>query len=247
MYGAMAAACDPGPEPSPPAPRDAQPRTRGPVLVELFTSQGCSSCPPADSLLRKLADDPRVVPLAFHVDYWDYIGWRDPYGSALWSDRQRRYAQAAGTDRIYTPQLLFNGDDHYVGARKAAAHKAIADAEPGAYTLQLEATRKGDAYAVELIVIGRSGAPPRAATAFLATYQSGISTEIQRGENRGRTLRNDFIVRAVRTMCDADTGGCEAVVPELESDGGLGIAAFVQDAKTMGIHGATRIELRGNT
>src|SRR5690348_11228611 len=91
----------------------------GPVVVELFTSQGCSSCPPADRLLSKLGEDPRfagkVLPLSFHVDYWNSIGWQDPFSSARWSARQNDYARAFRSDRIYTPQTVVNGTSECVG------------------------------------------------------------------------------------------------------------------------------------
>jgi len=93
----------------------------GPVVVELFTSQGCSSCPPADRLLSKLSRDPRlagrVIPLAFHVDYWDYIGWRDPFASPRWSQRQKDYARVFRSNRIYTPQLVVSGSTEGVGSQ----------------------------------------------------------------------------------------------------------------------------------
>src|SRR6056297_1175836 len=88
-----------------------------PVVVELFTSQGCSSCPPADAYLHKLAAREDVIALALHVDYWDYIGWKDSFGKAAWSDRQHGYAKAAGRGMVYTPQMIINGTDHVVGNR----------------------------------------------------------------------------------------------------------------------------------
>ena len=94
----------------------------GPVLLELFTSQGCSSCPPADRLLTRLAGDRKlagqVIPLSFHVDYWDYIGWQDPFASPRWSERQRQYGRAFHSNRVYTPQLVINGRTECVGSQE---------------------------------------------------------------------------------------------------------------------------------
>src|SRR5690242_20522355 len=102
-----------------------------PLVIELFTSQGCSSCPPAEALLNKLAKDGAVgkrplAPLAFHVDYWDDLGWPDPYASKAWTDRQRAYADAHD-DRIYTPQMIVAGRSGFVGSQSTRAAKAIAD------------------------------------------------------------------------------------------------------------------------
>ena len=90
-------------------------RSQRPVVLELFTSQGCSSCPPADALLGELAKRDEVVTLAFHVDYWDYIGWKDPFGDPLHTARQRAYAAHLGQRTIYTPQLVVDGAGHVVG------------------------------------------------------------------------------------------------------------------------------------
>lgn len=243
----MAAACNPSAEPVQPAePRKAETNT-SPVLVELYTSQGCSSCPPADALLRKLGADPRVVPLAFHVDYWDYLGWRDPHGSEAWSDRQRRYAASAGHSRIYTPQLLFNGLDESVGRRASAAEQAIASASAPSFELELEATLQQDAYEVRLAAHRLGKKPPQGLQVFLAAFESGISTKIRRGENAGRNLTHDFIVRDLRQICSVEGGPAtnyELVIPAAKRRN-TGFAAFVQDPKTMAVVGATRIEVAG--
>src|SRR3954454_16089190 len=99
-----------------------------PVVVELFTSQGCSSCPPADALIHDIANDPamrgRVIPLAFHVDYWDSLGWRDPFSSAEWTQRQARYAPTMQLNSSYTPQAVVNGTREFVGSNRAAMSAA---------------------------------------------------------------------------------------------------------------------------
>src|SRR6185295_6297026 len=114
------------------APAPAAGSSSAPIVVELFTSQGCSSCPPADRLLSTLRSDPRVVPLAFHVDYWNYIGWTDPFSSARWSQRQQAYARAFASNRIYTPQLVVNGTSECVGSNEGEGRQRIAKAEAAA-------------------------------------------------------------------------------------------------------------------
>src|SRR6185436_12890178 len=105
----------------------------GPVVIELFTSQGCSSCPPADRLLSKLAQagdlgGKKVAPLSFHVDYWNDLGWNDPYSLPAWTERQRQYASALGDDRVYTPELVVGGGAGMVGSNLVAITSAIAKA-----------------------------------------------------------------------------------------------------------------------
>src|SRR5215217_5363459 len=97
-------------------------RSRPKAVVELFTSQGCASCPSADALLTSLAEDDDVVALAYHVDYWDYVGWKDTFGNADFSDRQRDYAESWGSSRIYTPQMVVNGAKGVVGSRRSEVH-----------------------------------------------------------------------------------------------------------------------------
>src|SRR5436305_2977651 len=100
-----------------------------PVVVELFTSQGCSSCPPADALIHSIANDPamrgRVIPLAFHVDYWDSLGWRDPFSSAEWTQRQARYARTMHLNSAYTPQAVVNGTREFIGSNKSVLKAAL--------------------------------------------------------------------------------------------------------------------------
>src|SRR5947207_25104 len=121
-----------------------------PVIVELFTSQGCSSCPPADALIHDIANDPalrgRVIPLAFHVDYWDALGWRDPFSSKDWSERQVRYARTMHLSSAYTPQAVVNGTHEFVGSNRAALSAALETASSAkpAGDIALTARREGN-------------------------------------------------------------------------------------------------------
>lgn len=244
LAGAMAAACNPSSEAREPVARPPARSSGGSVLVELYTSQGCSSCPPADALLSELGQDPRVVPLAFHVDYWDRLGWPDPHGSREWSKRQRDHAASTRARQVYTPQLLFNGVDRRVGRKTDAALRAIADAAEPAFELELAATRDGDSFEVAVAVQQRAETASERLRVWLASFESGITTRITRGENAGRRLTNDFIVRDLRELCsigdDASTS-CELSLPVAERSANGGFAAFVQDPVTMEVFGATRI------
>ncbi|MGE0867214.1 MAG: DUF1223 domain-containing protein [Kofleriaceae bacterium] len=165
-------------------------------MLELFTSQGCSSCPPADRLLNKLAGaDPTVAPLSFHVDYWDDLGWADPYASPAWTARQRDYAKALGDDRVYTPQLVIGGALGMVGSNAKAATAAIAKA-PRPALLAATMTTTGDAVSI-------SATAPPDADVFVAIWQPSTRTKVVRGENAGAVLRSDRVVRRLERVAAA--------------------------------------------
>jgi len=172
----------------------AAPTGDGLVVLELFTSQGCSSCPPADRLLSSLATagvlgerKVKVVPMSFHVDYWNDLGWSDPFSNAAWSQRQREYASALGDDGVYTPQLVIGGRAHVVGSDRREVERAVAAAQP-ARPLQIAATWTARSVTVQA---------PAEATGelWLALWQDNLLTEVARGENRGERLRNQHVVR----------------------------------------------------
>ena len=171
------------------------------AVLELFTSQGCSSCPPADALLETLAQRSDIVALAYHVNYWDYIGWPDTFGAEANSDYQRRYAAMRESSRIYTPQLMINGTADVVGSREADVYAAIKTA-----TLQLPiaVSVTDDMLVVDI------GARPELddAVIWLVTYINEASVAIERGENAGKTIRYMHVVtdRMLAGMWEADTG-----------------------------------------
>ena len=211
-----------------------------PVLVELFTSQGCSSCPPADRLLRELADDEGldIVPLAFHVDYWNYIGWKDPFSDARWSQRQRSYAAAARSSRVYTPQLLFDGREHNVGRNGSKARAAIADeSRRGSARLTIE---QHPAPAGMNVGISMTGEAPSDAKVFVALARDEASTDVRRGENAGRELANAFIVTAFERACGFEAGAtCSVTLPS--ADAASHVVAFVQSPSTMRVFGVASV------
>ena len=172
------------------------------AVLELFTSQGCSSCPPADALLTELAARPDVVALAYHVDYWDYMGWPDSFGSKANSDRQRDYAAAKGAARIFTPQLMVNGAEGVVASRKGDVGAALAKA-----ALPLAVTLK---YANDMLMID---VPSNAnhtdeAVISLISFIDKADVTIPRGENEGKTIAYTQIVvdRQVLGMWEPRTG-----------------------------------------
>jgi hypothetical protein len=195
----LAACSSASSEPKPRAPADAA--DRGPVVVELFTSQGCSSCPPADRVLATIARDGRVgeravVPLAFHVDYWDDLGWADRFAQPAWSQRQRAYA--GGDDgRVYTPQLVIGGRGHVVGSNLPAIRAAIASAPAPARLAASVRWQDGRALV--------TATAPAGADAWVAIYEDGLASTIERGENAGRTLEHEHVVRRFERVAPAGT------------------------------------------
>jgi hypothetical protein len=169
-----------------------------PVLVELFTSQGCSSCPPAEAYLGELATRDDLVVLSMHVNYWDYIGWADPFASDDTTNRQRAYGLRIGQGRVYTPQMVMNGVFDAVGSRRGLVNQAIAKARNSNaphITVGLALDSGGD-----LLVTLPTSHYTGDATVWLARYDGEHLTEVQRGENRGRTLRNVNVVRELRQV-----------------------------------------------
>jgi hypothetical protein len=180
-----------------------------PVLVELFTSQGCSSCPPADALLGELAKRPGVLALAWHVDYWDGLGWKDKFSSPDATHRQYGYARRLGLESVYTPQLVIDGSAEAVGSNAAAAEAAIrtAAARPvEGPSLSLDGDR-----------IALGAGPAQAASVWLIGYDRAQTTPVGRGENAGRSLTEYQIVRRATRL--GSWSGAAAALPLPDKEG----------------------------
>lgn len=164
-----------------------------PAVVELYTSEGCSSCPPADRWLSALAAQPDVVALAFHVDYWDHLGWKDPFGSAAYTTRQREQQAVNGSRYSYTPQVTINGVDarHWPSLRAPLAVPAAASA------VQVQLSRDGDRYTA--VVQAAAGTPARLG-AYWAVTENRLISSVKAGENGGATLAHDAVVRDYRPV-----------------------------------------------
>ncbi|MGB6909052.1 MAG: DUF1223 domain-containing protein [Methyloceanibacter sp.] len=190
---ALAATLLAGPAMAEPAPAAA---SKNSAVIELFTSQGCSSCPPADALLGRLVDKPGLVALSFSVDYWDYLGWRDTLGSSANSDRQRGYARSRGDGRVYTPQVVVDGVVHVNGADESAVRAAVKAAEKRLAEVKVPVSMhaEGDTLVVD-IGAAPAGSDRRAAAVWLAIAKEVEKVEVARGENRGRALSYHHPVR----------------------------------------------------
>ena len=160
-------------------------------MLELFTSQGCSSCPAADKLLGELAKDPSLVPLTLAVDYWDYLGWKDTLALKGHTARQRAYASARGDRDVYTPQMVVNGVAHVLGSDKAAIERAIDQSRKQALTLGIQASVAGDKLTVSLPAKDDSAA----GEIWLCPITKSVPVKIGRGENRGHIITYTNVVR----------------------------------------------------
>jgi len=207
------------------------------VVVELYTSQGCSSCPPADEFVAMLAANPRILPLALHVDYWDYIGWADHFAHPKFSERQRDYARAIGSRTIYTPQLIIGGLDRIEGfapdetAAQLQKHLSVVPA------VELSAERKGDI----LVIRARAERPLEApARVQLVRYTPEETVTIERGENAGKTITYHNIVTSWEALgAWSGQDPMEITVPFTGSEPG---AVLVQSEGPAAILAAARVD-----
>ncbi|CAN6457782.1 unnamed protein product [Victoria cruziana] len=184
-------------------------RKGDPVLVELFTSQGCATSPEAELLISRLGsgdlpdDAPPVFILSYHVEYWDYLGWKDPYGSVQWTARQKAYVEALQQDTIYTPQVVVQGRAECFGTNEEAIVAEIGKAPqfPGP-TMQATFERKTpETLQVSLSGPLRTKVDGKGMDIMVALYESKLVTEVGSGENKGRVVKNDFVVRMLEKMC----------------------------------------------
>ena len=170
--------------------------TKTPVVLELFTSQGCSSCPPADRLLGDLADEDGVIALSFHVDYWDYIGWKDTFASKVTTARQHAYARSLGERHVYTPQLVIGGKDHVVGSSRHAIRQAIREAGKRAGSQAHLKLTSSDG----LLKLDIPDMDSQPCEAWLFTFDRRHEVAVQRGENSGHKLAYSNVVREVHLL-----------------------------------------------
>lgn len=247
-------------EPAPAATAAGEPLT--PVLVELFTSQGCSSCPPADAVLRSLernqpVDGVLIVPLSEHVDYWNRLGWRDPFSSPRFSDRQRAYAGVLDIPSIFTPMVVVDGRFVVVGSESGDVRRAIVEAA-ATPKLPLAVQVAGDAASrvVEVTATVGSAEPLHGSNetgVWLAITETGVATDIMGGENLFRRLRHTGVVRHLErlgTRTIPPTGrapwrltGRLRIEPDWERSN-LSAVVFLQDTRTSAVLGAATAPIR---
>jgi hypothetical protein len=219
----------------------AAPEAAAPVLVELFTAEGCSSCPPADTMLEKMieaqpARGAVIVGLGEHVDYWDRLGWKDRFSSAALTARQQKYAARSRSDDVYTPQMVVDGQEAFVGSDLSAARRAIERAVVAPHGVVRITCDTAAANAVN-VTVAVSGLPPSSAgdraEIIVAVTEDHLRTAVKRGENQGRTLTHAAVVREMRTIAEASGPSPSADVKiKIASEwtrAHLKIVAFVQE------------------
>ena len=214
------------------------------ALLELYTSEGCSSCPPADNWLsglpKKGLGSDKVVPLAFHVDYWDYIGWADRFAKPEYTQRQRDVARANRLSTIYTPQVVLNGHDfrHWYWSERSKGEIEAINAEKAKARIALTLY---DQTQLQISVNGKFAVLPKQhpsrAAAFITLYQNKQSSEVSRGENAGRQLKHDYVVRGLHGPFSIGKDGMLEVNKTIQLNPGwdhanLGVVAFIQDQES---------------
>lgn len=223
-------------------PSSAGDQSSRPVVVELFTSQGCSSCPPADALLNELSQRPDVVALSFHVSYWNYLGWVDPFATPEAAVRQRDYARRFGLRHVYTPQMVINGTEHLSGTRRDDILTRIAD---GSHHLAIPVELSEADNDQVVIRVGTAAKSKNAlhdddgARIWLLLLDRRQVTPIHNGENRGQTLVNTHVVRKMVPVGSWQGDAVNVVVPR-SGDNAVGdlCAALVQEMASGRILGA---------
>jgi len=206
----------------------------GPVVVELFTSQGCSSCPPADAILSDLAERDDVIALALHVDYWDYIGWADSFASPAFTERQQRYAAAANDTTVYTPQFVVGGQEHVIGARAMDLAAAIMSQSAAPTGVTVAATRDGATIRIEA-----TSSEAREMVVQLVRFDSEETVEIPQGENAGLTVSYANVVTGWDTL--ASWGGQAPLSMDVDLPDGPA-AVIVQSEGAGPILAAARVD-----
>ena len=217
-------------------------QSSGIAVVELFTSQGCSSCPPADAHLSRLAElaqekNLAIFPLSFHVDYWNDLGWDDPFSAPEYSRRQRRYAALQKSRRIYTPQMIVNGTTEFVGSDRKTGAKVIGASlkKPARVDVELTVRAAGEN---SLLVDYKAMGALKTDRINLAVVQTPDATNVHRGENSGRCLTHVNVVRAFRTLTLAEGDNVSIQLPTGVSATDVSVIAYVQESDSLAIVGA---------
>lgn len=197
------------------------------VLVELFTSQGCSSCPPADELFVELAARNDVLPLALHVDYWDYIGWKDSFARPEHTARQKAYAHEAGSGSIYTPQIVVGGVDHVIGYKPMKLADLMRAHEAGLADVVVEAKKVGESFQIRCVFKAGTMRPGQILV-DIVRFDPEEVVHIEHGENAGETITYANIVRDWDRVATWDGTG-ELVLDPVDYQDGLSMALILQE------------------
>jgi len=209
------------------------------ALLELYTSEGCSSCPPADAFVSSLKDSglypKQVIPLSFHVTYWDYIGWNDPYAQKLFDQRQRQVAARQKSPTIYTPQLVLDGRDVRGSGGLQARVRELNERQPQANIKLALNTPAAGALGLDLDILVADKQLRANSAVFIALFENRLTSQVRAGENSGKTLRHEYVVRQLvgpLSLADANAESHHSVeieIPETVKRENAGVVAFVQN------------------
>ncbi len=215
---------------------------KGIAVVELFTSEGCSSCPPADALLAKLAEEEgsNVYVLSYHVDYWDRLGWKDAFSKPEWTARQAAYVNHLKLESAYTPQAVVNGSDEFVGSSSLQLHTSVDNGlRQGSQPLSVKATAQGDR-----INVSYTASPSANEVVNLALVQRSATSQVARGENGGRQLHHINVVRDLITQPAKAAGEAAFSLPQNVSAKEYKVIAYLQKTADLKITGATEAAIQ---
>lgn len=225
------------------------PQSKQAVLVELFTSEGCASCPPADKVLAFLereqpAPQAEIITLAFHVDYWDYLGWKDAFSSPLYSQRQQLYGQRFKINSIYTPQMIVDGQTEFVGSNSGKAVGAVVESAK-AKKAKIEMVLNENLLKIDISEISKT----ENATVFVAIAEDNLASNVKRGENSGLVLEHASVVRELKTIGSVNSSNSTfssetklEFQPDWKKEN-LKIVVFVQENESRKVLGAKKISL----
>ncbi len=209
-------------------PAHADPR----AVVELFTSQGCSSCPPADKIIGELAKDPNVIALSLPIDYWDYLGWKDTLADSRFSARQKAYSHVRGDRNVYTPQVVVNGSTHVIGSDRAKIEGAIDTTKKadGVMSVPVSMTVSGKQINVS-VAASNKGAAARHGEVWICSVSKSVPISIGRGENRGKEITYHNVVRNLLKVGDwnGNAGSWAVPLENISREGVDAAAVYVQD------------------
>jgi hypothetical protein len=208
-----------------------------PVVVELFTSEGCSSCPPADALVGELAKRPGVIALSYHVDYWDDRGWKDRFSIPEATQRQRGYVRRLSKSGAFTPQIVVSGDTSLVGSNRAEVEKAVRGDRDA---LRLSLSKEGDTLHVHFLEAWRE-----AMDVYLVSYLKEATANIEGGENAQRTLKHFNVVRSIERLGTWNGRPQRMIAPLAELPRDASVVAVILQRKNQGaVAGAATLALR---
>jgi hypothetical protein len=207
-------------------PAHADPR----AVVELFTSQGCSSCPPADKIIGELAKDPDVIALSMPIDYWDYLGWKDTLADSRFSARQKAYSHVRGDRDVYTPQVIVNGSAKVIGSDRAGIETAIKDtASEGVMSVPVTMSLSGKQ--INVSVAASSGPRVKHGEVWICSISKAVPISIGRGENRGQEITYHNVVRNLLKVGDwnGSAGSWTVPIENISREGVDAAVVYVQD------------------